>query len=45
MTIFIILMVLATGFQTTPMEMEAMENFFVHDDDDFVNYNELVLVL
>ena len=38
-------MVLATGFQTTPIEMEAVENLFVHDDDGFVDYNELVLAL
>ena len=34
-----------TGFQTTPMEMEAVANIFDRDGDGFVDYKEFVSAL
>lgn len=33
------------GFQTTPMEMEAVANIFDRDGDGFIDYKEFVSAL
>ena len=36
---------LSVGFQTTPMEMEAVANIFDRNGDGFIDYKEFVAAL
>ena len=38
-------LLLSAGFQTTPMEMEAVANIFDRNGDGFVDYKEFVAAL